>query len=203
MVNALKMGHEVRLFDYRTTTSLSNRRVDDTPYGGGPGMVLRVDVVDEALRSVYGDDRESMLAENRIAVLTPTGRMLREEVVVELAGCERLTLLCARYEGFDERVRTHLSNDAISVGKYVLSGGELASMVVADTVIRKLPGSLGDLESSVEESFSEALEGAPEYPHYTRPAEYRGWEVPEVLLSGDHGRIREWRSKRSAELLGQ
>ncbi len=200
MVNSLENGHEIRLFNYRDTTPISNRQVDDTPYGGGPGMVLRVDVVDSALKSVYGDDREGMLEKQRVVILTPSGRTLNEAVVQELAGLERLTLLCARYEGFDERVREFLSNDAISIGNYVLSGGELASMVIADSVIRKLPGSLGDEESCVEESFSEALAGAPEYPHYTRPAVYRDWQVPEVLLSGDHNRIRQWRLDRSSEM---
>jgi tRNA (guanine37-N1)-methyltransferase len=112
----------------------------------------------------------------------------------ELAALERLTLLCGRYEGMDERVREHLSNDAISVGPYVLSGGELAAMVVADSVLRKLPGTLGDAASPVEESFSEALEGGVEYPHYTRPATYRGWDVPDVLRSGHHQEVQRWRS---------
>ena len=110
-----------------------------------------------------------------------------------------LTLLCGRHEGFDERVHQHLASDVVSIGPYVLSGGELAAMVVADAVIRKLPGSLGHEESVVEESFSHALEGAPEYPHYTRPADWRGHTVPEVLLSGDHAKIREWRLARSRE----
>ena len=200
MVNSIENGNEIRLFNYRDTTPLSNRRVDDTPYGGGPGMVLRVDVVDSALKRAYGDDRAMMLEKQRIVVLTPSGRKLDEGVVRELAGLERITLICARYEGFDERVREFLSNDAISIGNYVLSGGELASMVVVDSVFRKLPGSLGDKESCVEESFSEALSGAPEYPHYTRPSEYSGWQVPDVLLSGDHSRIRKWRLKQSSEL---
>ena len=115
----------------------------------------------------------------------------------ELAAEPALTLLCGRYEGFDERIVEHLATDAVSIGRYVLAGGELAAMVVMDTVVRKLPGALGHEESAREESFSVALEGAPEYPHYTRPAEYRGWRVPEVLLSGHHERIREWRREQS------
>ena len=117
----------------------------------------------------------------------------------ELAGESQLAILCGRYEGIDERVRERLATDAVSIGPYVISGGELAAMVLADAVIRKLPGALGHAESALEESFSEALEGAPEYPHYTRPASYRGWDVPEVLLSGDHERVRRWRLERSRE----
>ena len=135
----------------------------------------------------------------RKIALTPGGRQFDEALAAELAAEPHLALLCGRYEGFDERVVEHLADDAVSIGRYVLSGGELAAMVVADAVLRKLPGALGDAESAVEESFSEALEGAPEYPHYTRPAEYRGWGVPEILLSGDHAKVREWRRERSQE----
>ncbi len=152
-------------------------------------MVLRVDVVDAALRAAYGDGPHSA----RVILLAPSGRQLDDALATELAETPHLALLCGRYEGVDERVRDHLADDAISVGPYVLAGGELAAMVVADTVLRKLPGSLGHADSALEESFSEALDGAPEYPHYTRPATYRGWEVPDVLLSGDHAAVREWR----------
>jgi tRNA (guanine37-N1)-methyltransferase len=191
--NAMQLGHEVRLFNYRDTTPLSHGQVDDSPYGGGAGMVIRVDVVDAALQAVYGPDTGAMLEERRIAVLTPAGRPLDDAVADELAGLDRLTLLCGRYEGVDERVRDNLANDALSIGPYVLSGGELAAMVVADVVLRKLPGALGDEQSPVEESFSAPLEGGVEYPHYTRPASYRGWEVPDVLLSGHHEQVRSWR----------
>jgi len=156
-------------------------------------MLIRVDVVDAALQSAYGPDTAAMLAQRRVAVLTPAGRPLDDGVADELAGLDALTLLCGRYEGVDERVREHLSNDSISVGPYVLAGGELAAMVVADTVLRKLPGTLGDEQSPLEESFSAALEGGVEYPHYTRPASYRGWEVPGVLMSGHHEQVRAWR----------
>src|SRR4029453_5316692 len=171
--------------------------VDDSPYGGGAGMVLRVDVVDAALAAAYpaGEPR-------RTVVLTPAGRQLDDALVAELAGEPHLALLCGRYEGFDQRVHDHLADDEVSIGRYVLAGGDLAGMVLADGVIRKLPGALGHADSAVEESFSEALAGAPEYPHYTRPADYRGWQVPEILLSGDHGRVHEWRleqSRRRAE----
>jgi tRNA (guanine37-N1)-methyltransferase len=194
VANAVRQGHELRYLSYRDHTPLSAGQVDDTPFGGGAGMVLRVDVVDAALRAVYGRDPRG---ERRIVALSAGGRVLDDALVDELAGEPALTLLCGRYEGFDERVVEHLATDAISIGRYVLAGGELAAMVVMDTVIRKLPGALGHEESALEESFSPALEGGPEYPHYTRPAEYRGWRVPEVLLSGHHERIREWRLDQS------
>jgi tRNA (guanine37-N1)-methyltransferase len=197
--NALRLGHDVRLFNYRDTTPLGSGQVDDSPYGGGAGMVIRVDVVDAALQAVYGSDTEAMLSARRVVVLAASGRQLDESVASELAGLDSLTLLCGRYEGIDDRVRAHLANDSISIGPYVLSGGELAAMVVADTVLRKLPGALGHAESAVEESFSAALEGAPEYPHYTRPASYRGWDVPEVLLSGHHEQVRKWRREAAAK----
>jgi tRNA (guanine37-N1)-methyltransferase len=197
--NALRLGHDVRLFNYRDTTPLSAGQVDDSPYGGGAGMVIRVDVVDAALQAVYGPDTEAMLASRRVAVLAASGRRLDEAVAEELAGLEALTLLCGRYEGIDERVTEHLANDSLSVGPYVLSGGELAAMVVADVVLRKLPGALGHEESALEESFSRALDGAPEYPHYTRPASYRGWQVPRVLLSGHHADVRRWRGEAAAK----
>ncbi len=193
VANALGLGSELRTFHWRETTPLTGGQVDDSPYGGGAGMVLRVDVVDAALASAYGEDG----APGRVVLLAPSGRQLDESLVGELAAEEQLTLLCGRYEGVDERVREHLVTDCVSVGPYVLSGGELAAMVVADAVMRKLPGALGHADSAVEESFSEALDGGPEYPHYTRPSSYRGWDVPEVLLSGDHAKVREWRLEQS------
>jgi tRNA (guanine37-N1)-methyltransferase len=201
--NALRLGHDLRLFNYRDTTPLGAGQVDDSPYGGGAGMVIRVDVVDAALQAVYGPDTEALLAARRVAVLAAAGRRLDDAVATELAGLETLTLLCGRYEGIDERVGEHLANDSISIGPYVLSGGELAAMVVADAVFRKLPGALGDERSALEESFSPALEGAPEYPHYTRPAAYRGWEVPEVLLSGHHEEVRRWRREAASKRQGE
>jgi tRNA (guanine37-N1)-methyltransferase len=154
--------------------------------------VLRVDVVAEALDAVYGG-----MPDHRVVALTPQGRQLTQEVVEELAEEERLTLLSARFEGFDERVPIHLASDAISIGPYVLSGGELPAMVVLDAVARRLPGALGSEESGLVESFSAELDGGLEYPHYTRPSEFRGWRVPDVLLSGDHRRIEEWRMEQS------
>jgi tRNA (guanine37-N1)-methyltransferase len=197
--NATAAGTRLRCVNFREHTPLSGGQVDDTPFGGGAGMVLRVDVVDGALRACYGVDAVELRRTRRVIALTPGGRPLDDRLAGELAAEPALTLLCGRYEGFDERIVEHLASDAVSIGRYVLSGGELAAMVVCDTVLRKLPGSLGHVDSAVEESFSEALGGAPEYPHYTRPAEYRGWRVPEVLLSGHHEQIRAWRMERSRE----
>ena len=197
--NALDAGHELRTLNPRDHTALSGRQVDDTPFGGGAGMVLRVDVMDDALRGFYGTDPTELRTQRRVIALTPGGRVLDDRFVDELAQEEAVTLLCGRYEGFDERIVQHFCSDAVSIGRYVLAGGELAAMVVCDAVLRKLPGALGHEESAVEESFSQALGGNPEYPHYTRPAEYRGWKVPEVLLSGHHAEIQRWRRTRSAE----
>ena len=187
--NALAQGNELTFRNYRDTTPLSAGQVDDSPYGGGAGMVMRVDVVDAALEAAYGSNRGGV----RKIALAPSGRLFDEQLAAELAEEPHLALLCGRYEGFDERVAEHLADESISIGRYVLAGGELPAMVISDSVLRKLPGALGDAESAVEESYSAALEGAPEYPHYTRPASYRGWEVPEVLLSGNHAKVREWR----------
>jgi tRNA (guanine37-N1)-methyltransferase len=197
--NALELGHELAFVDLRETTPLKAGQVDDTPYGGGAGMVIRVDVVEAALRSRYAIDPTELPARRRVIALAAGGRQFDDAGASELAAEPEITLLCGRYEGFDERVHEHLASDVISIGPYVLSGGELAAMVVCDTVIRKLPGVLGHEESAIEESFSDALEGAPEYPHYTRPFDWRGHLVPEILLSGDHARVREWRRERSRE----
>jgi tRNA (guanine37-N1)-methyltransferase len=182
---------ELRLFNYRDTTPLRAGQVDDDPYGGGPGMVLRVDVVDAALAAAYGDERPS-----RIVALTPTGRRLDQALVEELAAEREVALLSSRFEGFDERIVEGLCSDAVSIGPYVLSGGELPAMVLLDAIARRLPGALAE-GSGEHESFSAALDGGLEYPHYTRPAEYRGWNVPAVLLSGDHGEIDRWRHEQS------
>jgi tRNA (guanine37-N1)-methyltransferase len=181
---------ELRLFNYRDTTPLRAGQVDDEPYGGGAGMVLRVDVVAAALDAVYGG-----VPEHRVIALTPQGRQLTQAVVEELATEAQLTLLSARFEGFDERIVQHLCNDAISIGPYVLSNGDLPAMVLLDAVTRRLPGALAEGSGELE-SFSEELGGGLEYPHYTRPAEFRGWTVPEVLLSGDHARIEAWRREQ-------
>jgi tRNA (guanine37-N1)-methyltransferase len=197
--NLLEQGSRIECVNPRDHTTLSGGQVDDTPFGGGAGMVLRVDVMDSALRAHYGVDPLDLRRMRRVIALSPGGRMLDEDLVQELAAEPELTLLCGRYEGFDERILEHIATDVVSIGRYVLSGGELAAMVLCDAVMRKLPGALGDERSAEEESFSAALEGNPEYPHYTRPAEYRGWKVPEVLLSGHHERIERWRVERSRE----
>lgn len=182
---------ELRLFSYRDFTPLRAGQVDDEPYGGGAGMLLRVDVVCAALEAVYGDVRG-----RRIVALTPQGRLLDQELVEELAAEPALTLLSARFEGFDERIVEHVATDAISIGAYVLSGGELPAMVLLDAIARRLPGALAETSADFE-SFSENLDGGLEFPQYTRPPDFRGWAVPEVLLSGDHGRIDSWRRERS------
>jgi tRNA (guanine37-N1)-methyltransferase len=199
--NALERGHRLETVDLRATTPLSAGQVDDTPYGGGAGMVIRVDVVEAALSARWDGDPIEARAGRRVIALAAGGRQLDEALVNELAAEEELALLCGRYEGFDERVNEHLATDVVSIGPYVLAGGELPAMVICDAVLRKLPGTLGHAESALEESFSAALGGAPEYPHYTRPADWRGHEVPEVLRSGDHGKVREWRSEQSRRRL--
>src|SRR6187401_2657734 len=191
LASVLGTGLELRLLNYRDSTPLKAGQVDDEPYGGGAGMVLRVDTVAAALDAAYGGPPE-----HRVVALTPQGRQLDQQLVEELAGEEQLTLLSARFEGFDERIVEHLSTDAVSIGPYVLSGGELPAMVLLDAIARRLPGALAE-GSGEHESFSAALDGGLEYPHFTRPAAYRGWEVPDVLLSGDHARIDRWRRDQS------
>ena len=181
---------DLRVFNYRDTTPLTARQVDDEPYGGGPGMVLRVDVVAAALDAVYGGAPLP-----RVVALSPGGRQLDQGLVEELAQEDAVTLLSARFEGFDQRILDHLATDVVSIGPYVLSGGEIPALAVLDAIARRVPGALTE-GSGEHESFSEALDGGLEYPHYTRPAEFRGWAVPEILLSGDHGRIEQWRRGR-------
>ena len=201
--NVVEGGLRFDTVDLRATTPLGAGKVDDTPYGGGAGMVIRVDVVEAALRERYGADAEEARRSRRVIALAAGGRPFDDALAGELAAeATDVTLLCGRYEGFDERVLEHLAADVLSIGPYVLSGGELAAMVVADAVIRKLPGALGHAESALEESFSPALEGAPEYPHYTRPLDWHGHRVPDVLLSGNHAEIDAWRRARSRERSG-
>jgi tRNA (guanine37-N1)-methyltransferase len=186
-------GARIDLVDIREGTPLSGGQVDDTPYGGGAGMVIRVDVMEAAMQRRYGEAPPA----RRVVALTASGRQFDERLAGELAQERELTFLCGRYEGFDERIVEHLATDAVSIGPYVLAGGELAAMVIMDAVLRKLPGALGHEDSIVEESFSQALDGGPEYPHYTRPPVWRGHAVPEILLSGDHAKIRDWRLEES------
>ena len=189
----LGSGLDLRFLNYRDYTPLTGGQVDDEPYGGGAGMVLRVDVVCAALEAVYGGS-----GGRRVIAFSPQGRPLDQPLVDELAGEEALTLLSARFEGFDERIHEHVATDTVSVGPYVLSGGELPAMVIIDAVARRLPGAIRE-ESAAVESFSAALEGGLEFPHYTRPAEFRGWRVPDILLSGNHALIESWRRERSRE----
>ena len=184
---------DLRLYSYRDYTPLRAGQVDDEPYGGGAGMVLRVDVVAAALDAIYGGPPG-----HRVVALTPQGRQLTQAVVEELTGEDHVTLLSARFEGFDERIVQHLASDAISIGPYVLSNGDLPAMVLVDAIARRLPGAINE-ESGLWESFSAELGGGLEYPHFTRPPEFRGWRVPDVLLSGDHGKIDAWRREQSVE----
>ena len=182
---------ELRLFNYRDTTPLRAGQVDDTPYGGGAGMVLRVDVVAAALDAAYGADRPA-----RLLALTPQGRQLDQALVEELAQEPSLAVLSSRFEGFDARIVDHLCTDAVSIGPYVLSGGELPAMVLLDAIARRLPGALAS-GSGEHETFGLELDGGIEYPHYTRPSTFQGWQVPDVLRSGNHGLIDTWRRAQS------
>jgi len=193
---AVDAGMEIRCFSFRDSTPLPAGQVDDAPFGGGPGMVIRVDVVAAALEAVYGEPADAVRERRRVTVLTPRGRAFGDTVADELAGLDELVLLCGRYEGFDQRVHEHLASDELCLGPFVLSGGETAAMTVIDAVARKIPGALGNPLSLQAESFSAGLGGMVEYPHYTRPAEFRGWGVPEVLRSGNHGAIERWRAEQ-------
>ncbi len=191
--NAVAGGLDLGVHDMRPHSPLPHHAMDDTPYGGGAGMVLRVDTVVAAVEGIYGLPLDDVRATRRLIALDARGRRFDDAYARELAQADAVTLLCGRYEGFDQRILDHVATEHLSIGPYVLAGGEAAAMVVIDAVVRHLPGALGDEESAEEESFSPALGGAHEYPHYTRPAAFRGWEVPEILRSGDHGRIAAWR----------
>ncbi len=181
---------EVHLHHLRDYTSDRHRTTDDEPYGGGGGMVMKPEPIFKAVESVLGDS----LGEVPVILLTPQGRVFDQTIARELAGSKRIALVCGRYEGVDERIREHLATDEISIGDYVLSGGELPAMVLIDSVSRLLPGVLGDSEATKKDSHTNDL---LEHPHYTRPPVFRGWEVPEVLRSGDHARIARWRKEQS------
>jgi len=183
---------EVALHDIRDHAGGKHKVTDDLPYGGGGGMVMKPGPVFAAVESVLGD--EAARAGLPVILLTPQGRPFTQAVAGELSRLPRLALICGRYEGFDERIRQHLATDEISLGDFVLTGGELAALAVVDAVSRLLPGVLGDPTGAEDDSHASGL---LEYPHYTRPPEFRGWAVPDVLLSGDHARIARWRHQES------
>lgn len=183
---------ELHLHDIRDFTHDKHRTADDYPYGGGAGMVLKPEPVFEAVESITSDIIDESLKPG-IILLTPQGRSLTQAVAKELSEHNHLIFICGHYEGVDERVRDHLATDEISIGDYVLTGGEIPAMVVVDAVVRLIPGVLGSEESSLEDSY---VSGLLEYPQYTRPADYRGWKVPEVLLSGNHSEIARWRREQ-------
>jgi len=197
---AIELGHALGVWNYRDHTPLSHLQVDDTPYGGGAGMVLRVDVVCAALEAVFGEPAEGLRERRRVVELTPRGRQLDDGLAAELARGD-LVVLCGRYEGIDERV-ANIVSDRVSIGPYVLSGGEVAAMALTDAVLRKVEGVISNPESVLSESHSPVLDGGMEYPQYTRPAEFRGWAVPDVLLSGDHGAVDRWRAQQVGKAAG-
>lgn len=188
---------ELGVHDLRQRSPLKHQQVDDIPYGGGAGMVLRVDVVVAALEQIYAQPVEQLRNTRRIVLLTPVGPQF-DDAMADRWASERTptTILCGRYEGFDQRLHEHVATEELSIGPYVLSGGEPAAMAMIDAAARKLPGALGNVESLVDETFSERLDGGAEYPQYTRPPEFRGWEVPDILLSGHHARIDAWRREQ-------
>lgn len=187
---------EVIVRNIRDYTHDKHRTVDDYPYGGGAGMVLKPEPIFEAVEVIFAETgkRYNNMEEVWVILLTPQGRKFSQAIAAELSQRKHLILICGHYEGIDERVREYLVDDEISIGDYVLSGGETAAMVVSDAVVRLVPDVLGSAESHVEESYNTSL---LEYPQYTRPPDYRGWEVPEILLSGNHGEIARWRREQA------
>jgi|HubBroStandDraft_1064217.scaffolds.fasta_scaffold01670_5 tRNA (guanine37-N1)-methyltransferase len=212
---------ETRVYDLRDFTHDRHHTVDDRPFGGGEGMVMKPEPLFEAVESILGAERsqESDTPRTAIVLLSASGKPFRQEMARRLSALKRIVLVCGRYEGVDERVAEHLATDEVSIGDFVLSGGELAAAMVMDAVVRLVPGALGNEDSTVNESFSviDQTEGARpfvasssrnspyavpcflDYPHYTRPPSFRGWNVPEVLLSGNHEEIRKWRHQRALE----
>jgi tRNA (guanine37-N1)-methyltransferase len=186
---------EIALTDIRDFAADNYRKVDDKPYGGGPGMVMMPGPVFDCFEHVQKLSPEK----GRVILLTPQGQQFDQEKARRFSAEKRLILIAGKYEGFDERIRTGLSAEQISIGDYVLNGGELAAMVMIDAVVRLLPGALGDEDSAKDDSFSESARGGLEYPQYTRPEVFRGMKVPDILLSGDHGKIAEWRRRQSLE----
>ena len=188
---------QIRYFNLRDYAEDKHKTVDDTPYGGGAGMVLKIEVMDRAISEIVGEDRKDY----RIILMTPQGTTFSQKKARELATEKNILLICGHYEGFDERIREHLVDEEISLGNFVLTGGEIAAAAIVDSVVRLLPGALGNNDSSIEESFSLEKDGETllEYPIYTKPADYKGWKVPEVLTSGDHQRIKDWRLDQAVE----
>jgi tRNA (guanine37-N1)-methyltransferase len=185
---------DVRVHNFRDYTHDKHHTADDTPYGGGGGMVMKPEPVFEAVESVLGISSDLAQPPIPVILLTPQGRVFTQRIAEEFARHERIALLCGRYEGVDERIRQHLVTDEISIGDYVLTGGELPALLIIDAVSRLIPGVLGDPTGAQDDSHSMGL---LEYPHYTKPAEFRGWKVPEILLSGDHGKIETWRREQA------
>ncbi|MCX5692803.1 MAG: tRNA (guanosine(37)-N1)-methyltransferase TrmD [Candidatus Omnitrophica bacterium] len=186
---------EINVIDLRLFSKDKHRKVDDKPFGGGPGMVMNAEPFFEAVNYIRRKTKDLRL-KTRTVLLSPKGRRFNQALAVKLSKYEHVVLLCGHYEGIDERVAGHLADDEISIGDFILTGGELPAMVIIDGVVRLLPGALGDENSCKDESFSEDL---LEYPHYTRPADYNGMKVPDVLLSGDHEKIKEWRKKEAVK----
>jgi tRNA (guanine37-N1)-methyltransferase len=185
---------EVTVRDIRDYTHDRHRTVDDYPYGGGAGMVLKPEPIFEAVEAVKSEINPEEVGEVPVVLLTPQGRLFSQQIAMKLCEYSHLILICGHYEGVDERVRQHLITDEVSIGDYVLSGGELASMVLLDAVVRLIPGALGSADSAADDSH---ITGLLEYPQYTRPPEYRGWAVPEVLLSGNHAQIADWHREQA------
>lgn len=188
---------KINYFNLREYTTDKHKTVDDTPCGGGAGMVLKVDIVDRALEKITKSKREDF----HVILMTPQGKTFNQNIAQELTQKKKMILICGHYEGFDERIREHLIDEEISLGDFVLTGGEIAAMAITDAVVRLLPGALGKDESSQEESFSLSNGESQllEYPIYTRPVEYKNWEVPTILLSGDHKKIKDWRLEQALE----
>ncbi|MEK7096535.1 MAG: tRNA (guanosine(37)-N1)-methyltransferase TrmD [Patescibacteria group bacterium] len=187
---------EIKYYNLRDFAADKHKTVDDTPYGGGPGMVLKIDVMDKAITSIKSEIRNPKSEKSKVILMTPQGKRFDQKKAAELSNLEDIILICGHYEGFDERIREHLVDEEISIGDFVLSGGEIPAMAVVDAVARLVPGVLGKDESSNEESFSLTDDDGKillEYPIYTRPVEYKGWKVPEVLQNGNHAEIKKWR----------
>ncbi|GAB4541312.1 MAG: tRNA (guanosine(37)-N1)-methyltransferase TrmD [Anaerolineales bacterium] len=180
---------DVRLHNIRDYAKDKHHTTDDAPYGGGGGMVMKVEPIFDAVESVLGTERDFP-----VILLTPQGRAFNQNVAQELSQYSRIALICGRYEGFDERIREHLVTDEISIGDYVLTGGELPALMMIDAVSRLLPDVLGDPTGAQDDSHAMGL---LEYPHYTRPPEFRGWKIPDVLLTGDHAKIERWRREQA------